>query len=77
MFKCVLLACLLAVVASSSYGKEAVSPPQCKKIKSKIAKVNSQLRAGYKVKKGEKLKEKYRQLKKVRNQCKRKRYPIN
>ncbi len=75
MLKPIVLVLLLAVIAPS-YAKENVSQSQCKKIQSKMSKVNSQLRAGYKVKQGEKLKAKLREFKKVRNQCKRKRYPI-
>ncbi len=67
-----LIAALLSVgVAQAS----EVSKHSCKRIEAKIDHVNSQMRAGYTLERGERLKEEFRRLKKIRNKCKKKRFP--
>ncbi len=51
-----------------------VSETNCTGIDTKIERLNSQLRAGYKVKQGEVWKAKLRKLKKRRYACKKKRF---
>lgn len=52
-----------------------VSRDKCSGTDKKIRRLDSQLRAGYSLKKGEKLKQKYRQLKKLQYACRMKRFP--
>lgn len=54
-----------------------VTKAKCASVSSKITKVHSQLRAGYSGKKGEKLRDKERKLKNLRDQCKKRRYPTS
>ena len=58
--------------ASKSIG---INEKKCAGVNKKIQRINSQLKAGYNLKKGEVLKDKLRQLDKQKYACSRKRYP--
>ena len=53
----------------------SINKKKCAGINKKIQRINSQLKAGYNLKKGEVLKDKLRQLDKQKYACSRKRYP--
>jgi hypothetical protein len=52
-----------------------INKKQCAGVNKKIQRINSQLKAGYNLKKGEILKNKLRKLEKQKYACSRKRYP--
>ena len=53
----------------------SINKKKCAGVNKKIQRINSQLKAGYSLKKGEALKDKLRQLDKQKYACSRKRYP--
>jgi len=53
----------------------SIDKKKCAGVNKKIQRINSQLKAGYSLKKGEALKDKLRQLDKQKYACSRKRYP--
>ena len=67
--------CLLLTATTTAAIKKP-SHKDCNKLKIRIDNINAQLRQPYNVTKGEKLKAKLRQLKKLRYQCKKYRIPI-
>lgn len=77
-FKMLILITLLLstmnYVAAKRGNSTKVSETNCTGIDVKIERLNSQLRAGYKVKQGEVWKAKLRKLKKRRYACKKKRF---
>lgn len=52
-----------------------INKKQCAGVNKKIQRINSQLKAGYNLKRGEVLKDKLRKLEKQKYSCSRKRYP--
>ncbi len=66
---------VLLGLGSASVTATEVNEYTCKRIEAKIDHVNSKMRAGYTLEQGERLKDEFRQLKKIRNKCKKKRFP--
>ena len=54
-----------------------VNARTCVQVDDRITNINKQLRGGYKVQQGERLKENLRTLKKQRSDCKKKKYPTS
>jgi len=67
---------LLLLFCSTSYAGKTikVSEKSCTKVDKKISHINSTLRAGYSLKKGEQLKKKLRKLQKQKFACRMKRF---
>jgi hypothetical protein len=75
--KYLVLGSVLLLSTSAMGGKPAkVNEHVCKSVNAKIDQVNSQLRAGYTVKRGEQLKEKLRDLKKQHRACRLKKFKV-
>ena len=53
----------------------SINKKKCAGVNKKMQRINSQLKAGYNLKKGEVLKDKLRKLDKQKYACSRKRYP--
>ena len=60
---------------NTAFKSAKVNKKQCAGVNKKIQRINSQLKAGYSLKKGEVLKDKLRKLDKQKYTCSRKRYP--
>ncbi len=68
------IAVLLGLGSTNVIATE-VNEYTCKRVEAKIDHVNSKMRAGYTLEQGERLKDEFRKLKKIRNKCKKKRIP--
>tara|TARA_Y100000296_G_scaffold44761_1_gene51335 strand:- start:161 stop:403 length:243 start_codon:yes stop_codon:yes gene_type:complete len=70
---------LLMLTATYSFANSSFTPSkyQCSGIEQRIDKINSKMRAGYNIREGEQLKEQLRNLKKQRNECKKKGFSVD
>lgn len=75
---------VLLVVFSSLFSSAAnsrndirVSKYICASVGDDIDRINSQMRAGYNAREGERLRDRLRLLKKTKNKCKKSHYPIS
>ena len=68
----------LMLTATYSFANSGFTPSkyQCSGIEQRIDKINSRMRAGYSTKEGEQLKQQLRDLKKQRNECKKKGFSV-
>lgn len=70
---------LLTLTTTCSFAETNLTPSKykCAGIEKSIDKVNAKMRAGYKVKEGERLKQQLRNLKAQRNECKKKGFSVD
>ena len=61
--------------ARKSTASKSINKKKCAGVNKKMQRINSQLKAGYNLKKGEVLKDKLRKLEKQKYACSKKRYP--
>lgn len=70
---CIFLVTNIAVASST----DKVTKKVCAAVGNKISSLNSQMRSGYSAQQGERLRNKERDLKKIRDKCKKKKYPTS
>ena len=79
MYKKISALCILFLVSSfvNAGQKYNINKYSCKKVTNKIEYINSQLRAGFTVRRGEQLKEDLRAREKQRRSCKHKGFKVD
>jgi hypothetical protein len=79
MLQNILLSIFLCSMMSTAVASSAplITKKSCASVSNKISSINSQMRSGYSVQQGERLRNKERDLKNIRDKCKKKKYPTS